>query len=675
MIRRRTIELAVAADVKRYAEDMAKIPGITEKQAAVMTRKWQAAQIKMAAQSAKAAEQSAKNWEMAVSTAVGTTIGTLSGDIVGRAKDALADAMKELYSQRGLVVDVAEDTGLLVEQVDALRLAYRRAGEDAEAGFDAMRDFGEALYDFANGGGRAEEALTDLGIKVRDVTTGELREVADVLPEVVTKLQGVENSSLRVAYAQQLWGDDGARLLRVLGDRGWQQHLEYARQFGLKIGPDAAKATREWERATGDLALAGESVVSDFLAAVGQETPTDFVKRFTIGFVAVSEFITEWMVEQVDTWKKFRTSVWNAITGNGTEDFWASFKDWINPVDEVTTAYERAIEKAEAMWAAQKALADAPAPGVRGGSGRSVSLDRSLADQQAEQARAAEAALQTLNDRTQQLMMSQAEGLDAINARWDQYHQELLEIGVTTGEMGNAQEALHLAEMARTKELADYKVEQAQRVAAEVARSMEAERRERDETANAAKAAEDAKVGHAQKGMQAAVDIASSLGNAIISIDRMVVGSSARSHEARVQHAIAQATFDLVVKQLQAVATVAAETDPYSKVVFLVETLANFAAWGAQLASVQTPSFDSYHSGGMIDERIINARVGEVVVPAPTVAAAGGPAEVLRRAGDQQASQAGPTYLMIGRRELMAIAQQVRPYVRMADGTPNGWQP
>jgi hypothetical protein len=124
-----------------------------------------------------------------------------------------------------------------------LQFAAERAGVDVDTVLGSMEDFGEVLFDFANGGGRAAEALELMDVEVQNAD-GSFRNTDEVLREVLGKMVAVEDTAKRNAIAQQLFGDAGNRLNAILGDAPLEQYIANAETLGLVLDNEAiARAT------------------------------------------------------------------------------------------------------------------------------------------------------------------------------------------------------------------------------------------------------------------------------------------------------------------------------------------------------------------------------------------------------------------------------------------------
>jgi hypothetical protein len=270
----RDVRLNVIAETRKYQQALAKVPGITEKQAGAAARRWEKAltdaavrsakeqsrqavrvrkeQEKAADAAAKAQEKAAKDSGNAWADFGNVFAANLSADAIMSAASSIFDFASGIAEARTEAINLADATGISLETIAGLDVAAKRAGLTADEITGGFEDFGEVLFDFSNGGGRAAEALSALDVNVEKVGGG-LRDTDDVLREVLNKLPKVEDQATRNAFAQQLFGDAGNRVNAALGDRALDDYIGRAKLFGTVVDGDAVAATAKWNETIGDL--------------------------------------------------------------------------------------------------------------------------------------------------------------------------------------------------------------------------------------------------------------------------------------------------------------------------------------------------------------------------------------------------------------------------------------
>lgn len=109
------------------------------------------------------------------------------------------------------IAKTAPTTGLGARAFQGYRFAADRAGVANTQFATGMQLFRRSIGDAANGIGEAKDVFEQLGISVRD-SNGDVRDVASVLRDTIDAFEGMENSALRGAAAQRLFGRSGQRM-------------------------------------------------------------------------------------------------------------------------------------------------------------------------------------------------------------------------------------------------------------------------------------------------------------------------------------------------------------------------------------------------------------------------------------------------------------------------------
>lgn len=282
----RDIRLSVIGEVRQYQAEMAKIPGITQREAArasaLFARESTKAQAESAKAAIKAAGQAGSAWRD-----VGTLIGSsLSADAIKGAARGVYDFVGATMEARTEIIAFSKATSIGTDTLAGLQVAADRGGVSFEEIVGGVEDFGERLFDFSQGAGGAKEALELLGFTTEEIE-GRMGDVDGVFRDVVDRMSRMEDGALKNTVAQQLFSDAGNRLNAVFADSTLEDHIALAERYGTVLDEDAIAATEEWNRAIADFSgvMAGAtSDLVDFLDLGG------WLKDFTLGFVFLKEF-------------------------------------------------------------------------------------------------------------------------------------------------------------------------------------------------------------------------------------------------------------------------------------------------------------------------------------------------------------------------------------------------
>ncbi len=194
---------------------------------------------------------------------VGALIGTL-----GAATRAVFDFGQQVADLRNDIVDTATRSGIAATTLQGIRFAAEGAGVGFEELITDLDNFGRMMRDAASGTGAQADAFAALGVKVTDAE-GNLRDVDSVFRETLSALVSLEGGAQRSALALDLFGGAGGRLIQSLGGAELEDFVQLAQDFGVDVGPEAAKSASDWQRASAELALVLDGVKASLFDAVG----------------------------------------------------------------------------------------------------------------------------------------------------------------------------------------------------------------------------------------------------------------------------------------------------------------------------------------------------------------------------------------------------------------------
>lgn len=195
--------------------------------------------------------------------------------------------IQRLADYKNGVVDTSTRTGVAVETLQGLQLAFEGSGQSAGAMEAVLAPLNKRLIDTARGTGEAQRGFADLGISVVD-SAGNLRSADDVLRETLTALQDIEDPTLRAAQAASILGEGGAKALQALGDTDLDAFIQQAQTLGPAFRDGGAGAA-EFQRAMSDLELASLGALDRIAEAFGGESGvTGAIDAVTDGVVFLS---------------------------------------------------------------------------------------------------------------------------------------------------------------------------------------------------------------------------------------------------------------------------------------------------------------------------------------------------------------------------------------------------
>lgn len=144
------------------------------------------------------------------------------------------------------VSKLSRTLGIAVEDLRKLELAADLSGLTLETVARAVRNLNRGMVDFMDGTGEAVDAFEKLGITTEDVNAV-MGNQFRVLELIADRLLKVENSAIRSAIAQDLFGGRASEMLLVLedGSEGMRRISDEAERFGLVLSAKAARGVED----------------------------------------------------------------------------------------------------------------------------------------------------------------------------------------------------------------------------------------------------------------------------------------------------------------------------------------------------------------------------------------------------------------------------------------------
>lgn len=181
------------------------------------------------------------------------TVGAFK-NFIGQAINA-ADEMSKM----------AQKTGIAVEEVAGLQLAFRQSGNGAEAMQASIAKLSKNMAD-------GSKAFGAMGINVKDAD-GNLKTTRQTLGEVADKFASYADGAEKTALAQELFGKSGADLIPLLnaGGQALDDYDAMAKKLGLTLDDKTAKSA---EAFNDTLDLMGQGVAGMGTQIAAQLLPT-----------------------------------------------------------------------------------------------------------------------------------------------------------------------------------------------------------------------------------------------------------------------------------------------------------------------------------------------------------------------------------------------------------------
>ena len=169
---------------------------------------------------------------------------------------------KNVADSQAQVEEFGRRIGVSTEFLSEMAFAAEQEGIANQALNTSLQRLQRRLGEAADGTGIAVNAFQKLGIKLTD-TTGKVRPLEKVFPEVAEALSKVEDPSKRAALAMKLMDTEGVKLLQIMdkGADGLQAYSDRAQELGIVVTESAAKSSKEFAGNLTDLQKSFSGVV------------------------------------------------------------------------------------------------------------------------------------------------------------------------------------------------------------------------------------------------------------------------------------------------------------------------------------------------------------------------------------------------------------------------------
>ncbi len=154
---------------------------------------------------------------------------------------------KQVGTMADKLLDLEQITGLSTDTLQEFKNISTVAGVSFEGLTGIVQKFTSRLPTIEAGTSESAKAFEKLGVSLKD-TNGEIRSSEELVPELITSLQSIENVTERNAVAQQVFGRSLGDLAPVLGMTAEQtkKAREEAHELGLVWSKDGIKAANDF---------------------------------------------------------------------------------------------------------------------------------------------------------------------------------------------------------------------------------------------------------------------------------------------------------------------------------------------------------------------------------------------------------------------------------------------
>jgi hypothetical protein len=201
-----------------------------------------------------------------INGAVNTVKGGLAALGVGVSAGAFASIIKGSIDAADNLRDMAQKTGIAVEELNGLGFASGQAGGSLEAMVGAAGKLNKSLAEAASGNKDASAAFKALGISVTD-TQGNLKKADVVMAEVADQFEKYQDGPEKAALALRLFGKAGAEMIPLLNDGGaaMRENIEYAKRYSYQT-TDLSNAADNFNDTMGKLEIQQRGFINQMSA-------------------------------------------------------------------------------------------------------------------------------------------------------------------------------------------------------------------------------------------------------------------------------------------------------------------------------------------------------------------------------------------------------------------------
>lgn len=226
----------------------------------------------------------------------GAAVGSLAGLGVGVGAIGSASAIRGIREAASAVAalgDQADKVGLTVEQLQALRIEFEKAGVQTSALDTGFQRFSRRVGEAAQGTGSLHSTMQELGIQLTNAD-GSLRPIIDIFADYAEAIKNADSQQEALRLTFKAFDTEGAgmvNLLRQIGAGARDMANSFNNRTNIITSEDVAKA-REIDAAFADMARELDIVLKKIALGIGPGLITVAEAAATVG-----EELTSWIAK------------------------------------------------------------------------------------------------------------------------------------------------------------------------------------------------------------------------------------------------------------------------------------------------------------------------------------------------------------------------------------------
>ena len=334
------VRLSIKANTKKFQDELKKLPGVTDKEAKKMGRKF-ATQFDKAERKARSSSRKMQRHYTTSFGKMGSAAKNFQKVLAAGVFAAAAAGVFRLADSTSQYVDrvtlMEKQTGLASETLIGMEFASQAAGASMEQLQNGLNAFVMKAGMAANKGGASAEVFERMGVSVRN-TSGEMRSMDDVFRDAITAISNMSTSQEKAATAAELFGARGAKIAAVFADGtgsldAWSMK---AKEAGVVMDQDTRKASEDMDRAMADLKLQ--------MRATAIEAGKSLIPAMLAIMKAMAKLIA-WIGKAASKWDSFTDSLFADLEGGERRE--SDYNKWEQALVGLKKAYAGLSDEAK----------------------------------------------------------------------------------------------------------------------------------------------------------------------------------------------------------------------------------------------------------------------------------------------------------------------------------------
>ncbi|KXS46213.1 MAG: hypothetical protein AWU58_732 [Methanohalophilus sp. T328-1] len=152
------------------------------------------------------------------------------------------------------LMNLNERTGMSIESLQEFKHISGQAGVEYSQFTKGIEVFNRKMIEVESGTGRTADVLDEMGISATGAD-GSMRSMEAMLPEIMTQLNQMDDTTRRNAYASQLFGRNTEAMLPIIamGADGIKQAREEAHRLGMVQSGKSVKAADKFNKSIAEM--------------------------------------------------------------------------------------------------------------------------------------------------------------------------------------------------------------------------------------------------------------------------------------------------------------------------------------------------------------------------------------------------------------------------------------